>query len=147
MYDLYFESAISVNSVSPVFASPKPYAKSFATSPLVTAPISTESTPEPTEEPTPAPTVTPGEEVDLQGLGYAYIFGYEPAIQRVDVTDEEGNVVGGKWVAEVKMAPEDAVTREQVAAMITRMVDQKYGTTDIVYPEQITLQSMRVHGM
>ena len=93
-----------------------------------------EPTPEPTEEPTPAPTVTPGEEVDLQGLGYAYIFGYEPAIQRVDVTDEEGNVVGGKWVAEVKMAPDDAVTREQVAAMITRMVDQKYGTTDTVYP-------------
>ena len=56
------------------------------------------------------------------------------AIQRVDVTDEEGNVVDGKWVAEVKMAPDDAVTREQVAAMITRMVDQKYGTTDIVYP-------------
>lgn len=104
------------------------------TTPDVTPVPSEEPTPEPTEEPTPAPTVTPGEEVDLQGLGYAYIFGYEPAIQRVDVTDEEGNVVGGKWVAEVKMAPNDAVTREQVAAMITRMVDQKYGTTDTVYP-------------
>lgn len=102
--------------------------------PDVTPVPSEEPTPEPTEEPTPAPTVTPGEEVDLQGLGYAYIFGYEPAIQRVDITDEEGNVVGGKWVAEVKMAPDDAVTREQVAAMITRMVDQKYGTTDTVYP-------------
>ena len=36
--------------------------------------------------------------------------------EMLNVTDEEGNVVGGKWVAEVKMAPDDAVTREQVAA-------------------------------
>lgn len=91
-------------------------------------------TTEPTEEPTPTPTVTPGEEIELKGLGYAYIFGYEPAIQRVDVTDEDGNVVGGKWIAEVQMAPDDAVTREQVAAMITRMVDQKYDTKDATYP-------------
>ncbi len=76
-------------------------------------------------DPTPTPAPVPeGEEIDLGGLGYAYIFGYEPVIQRVD----------GEWVAEVYMAPNDAVTREQVAAMIMRMVDQKYGTTNTSYP-------------
>lgn len=96
-------------------------------------------TPAPTETPvvTPEPTLEPvptGTPIDLDGVGYAYIFGYEPAIQRVDVTDDEGNVIGGKWVAEVQMAPNDAVTREQVAAMIMRMIDQKYDTKNASYP-------------
>lgn len=78
-------------------------------------------TPEPTETPAPTPG---GEEIDLKGLGYAYIFGYEPEIEYVD----------GKWTAEVRMAPNDVVTREQVAAMLMRMVDQKYDTTDVSYP-------------
>ena len=100
--------------------------------------------PEPTSAPTAEPTVEPteapvepvpsGKPIDLNGVGYAYIFGYEPAIHRVDVTDEEGNVIGGKWVAEVQMAPNDAVTREQVAAMIMRLIDQKYATKNDEYP-------------
>jgi hypothetical protein len=32
------------------------------------------------------------------------------------------------------MAPEESVTREQVAAMIMRMIDQKYDTGDVDYP-------------
>lgn len=83
-------------------------------------------TPAPTDEPTePVPT---GKPIDLKGVGYAYIFGYEPAISYV--YDE---VEGGKLVAEVEMAPNDAVTREQVAAMVMRMIDQKYDTKDDVY--------------
>ena len=86
-------------------------------------------TPTPTNEPVPS-----DKPIDLNGVGYAYIFGYEPAIHRVDVTDEEGNVIGGKWVAEVQMAPDDAVTREQVASMIMRLIDQKYATKNDEYP-------------
>ncbi len=73
---------------------------------------------------TPAPELPEGEEIDLNGLGYAYIFGYEPEIVYVD----------GEPAAEVRMAPDDVVTREQVAAMIMRMVDQKYNTTNVSYP-------------
>ncbi|MGN0108157.1 MAG: S-layer homology domain-containing protein [Hominilimicola sp.] len=83
---------------------------------------------------TPSAPIPSGEPVDLNGVGYAYIFGYEPAIQRVDVTDDEGNVIGGKWVAEVQMAPDDYVTREQVASMIMRLIDQKYDTSNNEYP-------------
>ncbi len=98
----------------------------------------TESTPEPTAEPTEEPTAEPteapelpsGEEVDLEGVGYAYIFGYEPKISYV--YDEEAGE--GRLEAEVEMAPNDAVTREQVAAMIMRMIDQKYNTKDAQYP-------------
>ncbi|MCI5605063.1 MAG: hypothetical protein MR413_05390, partial [Clostridia bacterium] len=86
-------------------------------------------TPTPTNEPVPS-----DKPIDLNGVEYAYIFGYEPAIHRVDVTDEEGNVIGGKWVAEVQMAPDDAVTREQVASMIMRLIDQKYATKNDEYP-------------
>ncbi len=92
-----------------------------------------EETPEPTEEPTPAP-VPEDDEIDLYGLGYAYIFGYEPKISYEPVTDEDGNYVGGQLIAEVEMAPNDAVTREQVAAMIMRMIDQNYDSMDAVYP-------------
>lgn len=68
-----------------------------------------------------------GEIIDLSNLDYAYIFGYEPEII---IENEEVK-------ANVYMAPDDAVTREQVAAMIMRMVDQKYNTKDINYPLSI----------
>lgn len=84
--------------------------------------------PEATEEPTPA-SVPEGEEIDLTGTGYAYIFGYEPKISYV--YDEETGA--GHLAAEVEMAPNDAVTREQVAAMIMRMIDQKYDTKNAQY--------------
>ncbi len=94
-----------------------------------------EVTPEPTVEPTPEPTLEPlptGEPLELTG-GYAYIFGYEPdKIQQIWVDDEEGGHTA--WDIEVRMAPEDAVTREQVAAMIMRMIDQSYDTKDADYP-------------
>ena len=93
-----------------------------------------EPTPEPTAEPTPEPTLPPlpsGSEIDVTG-GYAYIFGYEPdRIQMVWVDDEEGGHTD--WDIEVRMAPTDAVTREQVAAMIMRMIDQSYDTKNANY--------------
>jgi hypothetical protein len=86
-----------------------------------------------TPEVTPAPLPSEGP-IDLEGIEYAYIFGYEPhLIERLIVTDEDGNK-RGVWNAEIRMAPEDDVTREQVAAMIMRMIDQKYNTTDLDYP-------------
>lgn len=94
-----------------------------------------EPTPEPTEEPTPEPTLPPlpsGDEIDVAG-GYAYIFGYEPdKIQMIWVDDEDGGHTD--WDIEVRMAPTDSVTREQVAAMIMRMIDQSYDTTGVEYP-------------
>lgn len=97
-----------------------------------------EATPEATDlpaEPTQTPAPLPdGDEVDLKGASYAYIFGYEPEIEYVVKTDEDGNYISGGLEAKVKMAPDDAVTREQVAAMIMRMVDQKYDTMNAQYP-------------
>ncbi|MCD8181451.1 MAG: S-layer homology domain-containing protein [Firmicutes bacterium] len=87
----------------------------------------------PTVEPTEAPELPEGTEIDLSGAGYAYIFGYEPYIYSVDTTDGEGNVISTEVYASVEMAPDDAVTREQVAAMIMRMVDQAYNTTGTTY--------------
>jgi hypothetical protein len=96
-----------------------------------------EVTPEPTVEPTPEPSLEPipsDEPIDLTGGEYAYIFGYEPdLIERVSVTDDEGNE-SGAWNVEIRMAPEEPVTREQVAAMLMRMMDQKYDTMDADYP-------------
>jgi hypothetical protein len=89
----------------------------------------TEATPEPSLEPIPS-----GVPIDLKGIEYAYIFGYEPdLIERVTVTDDDGNE-SGAWNVEIRMAPEDPVTREQVAAMLMRMMDQKYDTMDADYP-------------
>lgn len=82
---------------------------------------------DPTEAP--AEPLPEGKEIDLRGVGYAYIFGYEPAISYV--YDEE---TGGHLIAEIQMAPDDSVTREQVAAMIMRLLDQKYDTTSAQYP-------------
>lgn len=94
-----------------------------------------EVTPEPSEtpEPTKAPVPT-GREIDLTGTGYAYIFGYEPdLIERVSVTNDEGIETDHYWNVEIRMAPQDSVTREQVAAMIMRMIDQKYDNLGASY--------------
>lgn len=74
----------------------------------------------PKAEPTPTPDVPKGNEIDLYGLGYAYIFGYEP-----------GEPVNG--VTSIYMAPDDDVTREQVASMLMRMIDQKNGSKSASY--------------
>jgi hypothetical protein len=92
-----------------------------------------EVSPEPTVEPTLEP-IPSDEPIDLTGGEYAYIFGYEPdLIERVTVTDDDGNE-SGAWNVEIRMAPEEPVTREQVAAMLMRMMDQKYDTMDADYP-------------
>ncbi|MCH5209633.1 MAG: S-layer homology domain-containing protein [Oscillospiraceae bacterium] len=80
---------------------------------------------EPTEEPvvTPEPTLEPlpsDEPIELSG-GYAYIFGDEPV-------DLEGHQTD--WV---NMAPDRKVSREEVSAMIMRMIDQEYDTTGLKY--------------
>lgn len=85
-------------------------------------------------ENTPAPTATPApipddDEIDLMGAKYAYIFGYEP---KISYEYNEGDETG-KLVAQVEMAPDDAVTREQIAAMIMRLIDQKYDTKTAKY--------------
>lgn len=80
-----------------------------------------------TPTPTPAP-VPDGDEIDLDGVGYAYIFGYEP-----EIGYEYDELTGGHLVAKVQMAPQDNVTREQVAAMIMRLIDQKYDTKNSNY--------------
>lgn len=85
----------------------------------------------PTETPAPTavPEVTP---VPVQPVvpdsGSAYIFGYEPEITYTDVYDEEGNLITTDANSDIYMAPMDNVTREQVAAMITRMLDQLKGS-------------------
>ncbi len=89
--------------------------------------------PKPTPEPTPSP-LPEDEEIDLKGAGYAYIFGYEPEIVTETVTDAEGNVVEEIHKANIYMGPNDLVSREQVAAMIMRMIDQAYDTTGVSYP-------------
>ncbi|MCD8390373.1 MAG: S-layer homology domain-containing protein [Firmicutes bacterium] len=77
--------------------------------------------PEATTEPTEAPDLPSGSEIDLYGLGYAYIFGYEPG-----EADEDG-------YTPIYMGPDDDVTREQVASMLMRMIDQKNGSTSESY--------------
>ena len=89
---------------------------------------------EPTEEPKePVPSGTP---IDLTGTGYAYIFGYEPDKIELVWVDDENEENGGhsQWNVEIRMAPNDSVTREQVAAMIMRLIDQKYDTKNSSYP-------------
>ena len=75
-----------------------------------------EPTPEPTIAPEPEPTEEPdipgGDFIDPSSFQNAYIFGYEP------VLDENGNVL---WLV---MEPEANTTVEEVAAMVTRIVDQ-----------------------
>lgn len=93
-----------------------------------TAVKTAEKEPDPTPTPTPAP-VPEGDEIDLKGVGYAYIFGYEPKVS-YEYDEATGS---GHLVAEIEMAPEDAVTREQVAAMIMRLIDQKYDTKNAEY--------------
>lgn len=90
-----------------------------------------EPTPEPVE-PTPTPEVPSGNEIDLNGLGYAYIFGYEPETVTFDKVDEEGNTVTLEYTP-IYMAPDDSVTREQVAAMLMRMIDQTTAAKEAKY--------------
>lgn len=94
----------------------------------------------PAEEPTPEPTATPepskepvptGTPIDLTGTGYAYIFGYEPDHIELVWNEEEGH---SEWDVQIRMAPNDSVTREQVASMIMRMIDQKYDNKSAEYP-------------
>ncbi len=102
-----------------------------------------EPTVEPTAKPTPEPEKEPlpsGKPIDLSGAEYAYIFGYEPAIHRVTVTDEEGNETGA-WDVQIEVGPNDKVTREQIAAMIMRMIDQKYDTIGVEYPVTANIAS------
>lgn len=76
---------------------------------------------EPATQPTEPSEVPSGDEISLKGVSYAYIFGYEPYI------GSDGSVV-------IEMAMDDAVTVEQVSAMVMRLIDQKYGTMDVEYP-------------
>lgn len=91
--------------------------------------------PAPTEAPVvteaPVPTEEPEEDkaIYLQGVSYAYIFGYEPEV--IVVTDENGEK---STTARVRMAMDDAVTVEQVSAMLMRMLDQTGNTKDVQYP-------------
>lgn len=62
------------------------------------------------------------------GIGesnFAYIFGYEP--QFIERYDENGEADGQTVV--IEMAPDDNATREQVCAMIMRLVEQEKGYT------------------
>lgn len=88
----------------------------------------------PAPQPTNPPEIPDDEEIELKGVGYAYIFGYEPEIVTETVTDAEGNVVEEIHKANIYMGPNDLVSREQVAAMIMRMIDQAYDTTGVSYP-------------
>lgn len=85
-----------------------------------------EATPAPTEEPetTPAP-LPDGTPINLKGVRYAYIFGYEPKI----TVDEDG-----QEIVEIEMAPDDSVKREEVSAMLMRLLDQEYDTKSVKYP-------------
>lgn len=69
------------------------------------------------------------ESIHLKNVSYAYIFGYEPIISFVE--NENGEKVA---TAEVHMAMDDAVTVEQVCAMLMRMLDQTDNTKDVQYP-------------
>ena len=78
---------------------------------------------------------------NLDGATFAYIFGYEPTINRV--FDEEGNLVSAD--AEVFMGMDDNVTVEQVSAMLMRLLDQEnftkgqaYKVTDSIRPYRST---------
>lgn len=66
------------------------------------------------------PEVPKDDEINLHGVNYAYIFGYEP------YTDANGGIV-------LDMAMDDAVTSEQVCAMIMRMIDQTYNNKNVNY--------------
>ena len=67
--------------------------------------------------------------LNLKGVRYAYIFGYEPVIQQI--YNEDGNY---EVKIEIRMAMDDAVTVEQVCAMLMRMLDQSGDTMDKEYP-------------
>lgn len=68
--------------------------------------------------------------LNLKGAKYAYIFGHEPLIK--ETTDDEGNVISREVT--LNMAMDEAVTREQVSAMLMRMIEQAYQTQNMKYP-------------
>lgn len=61
--------------------------------------------------------LTPPSGIILRGFDRAYIFGYEPR------EDGDGNLV-------LELAPDDSVTREQVAAMLVRTLEQQTDRLD-----------------
>jgi hypothetical protein len=67
--------------------------------------------------------------LDLDGATYAYIFGYEPVF--TTTKDADGKTVSA---VDIKMGMDDPVTREQVAAMLTRMIDQAFHLENVDYP-------------
>ncbi len=88
----------------------------------------TEEPANPTEEPTVEPTSEPaepednipprGDFIDATEFRYAYIYGYEP------YDDGMGGLI-------LEMGPHNSVTREEVATMVTRIVDSVNGSADI----------------
>ncbi len=64
--------------------------------------------------------VTEDTSINLNGATFAYIFGYEPIVEKE--TDDEGNV---KLAAYVRMGMDDSVTVEQVSAMLSRLLDRE----------------------
>ena len=78
------------------------------------------------EEKDPVPPVEEEEDnpIILDGVDYAYIFGYEPMF----------GVVDGEVKVSIEMGMDDKVTVEQVSSMLMRMLDQHGDTTNKVYP-------------
>ncbi|MDD4689671.1 MAG: S-layer homology domain-containing protein [Eubacteriales bacterium] len=68
--------------------------------------------------------------IHLEGAQYAYIFGYEPSIAVAYDEETDRNYTSVK----IKMAMDDKVTREQVSAMLVRILDQAGYTDDKQFP-------------
>lgn len=93
----------------------------------VTVTVTAPTEPEKPEEPEVKPEEKPeakDESIKLKGVHYAYIFGYEPILETKD----------GETTAIIYMAMDDYVTREQVSAMVIRMLDQNDDTAANDYP-------------
>lgn len=116
-----FEGVINVSEAPEVPAEPEiPEVPEVPAEPEIPeVPAEPEVTEEPEEDTS----------IHLYGVSYAYIFGYEPEFKAV--TAEDGTV---KHIAEVRMAMDDAVTVEQVSAMLMRMLDQTDNTKGKQYP-------------
>lgn len=109
---------------------PNPVAPSETEEPTAT-PAATEAPteiPVVTEEPTEQPAEpSENEEIFPGSSQYAYIFGDEPLYIEGE-KDKEGNVIS--WTVEVNMQPEREVSRQEVCAMIMRLVDQCKGSVN-----------------
>ncbi|MCK9478214.1 MAG: VWA domain-containing protein [Firmicutes bacterium] len=71
----------------------------------------------------------PDDPFKLVDKGYAYIFGYEPSVEAIENSDGSASEI-----VDIKMAMDDCVTREQVAAMLMRFIDQTFNTFAVDYP-------------